>query len=115
MIFDVDKVIPRIATQLPQMPKKQIYLAATQEFFDLATQAINRKQHFTLETSFRDEQLVDIVATFKRYGYETNLVYLTLDGTKQSTNRVSERVSNGGHYVDEKNILLNYSEGLEQT
>jgi predicted ABC-type ATPase len=94
------------------MPKKQVYLAATEEFFKLATEAIRRKQHFTLETSFRDEQLADIVAEFKRYGYTTNLVYLALESIKQSTDRVEGRVSSGGHYVDQKNILLNYRDGL---
>jgi predicted ABC-type ATPase len=113
IIFDVDKVIARIESQSPNMPKKQVYDSATQEFFKQANEAVRHKQHFTLETNFRDKELVDIANEFKRYGYTANLVYLTLENIDQSTSRVNERVLDGGHFVDQKNILLNYNEGLQ--
>jgi predicted ABC-type ATPase len=113
IIFDVDKVIARIEAQSPGMPKKKVYDTATQEFFNQANEAIRLKQHFTLETNFRDKELVDIAAQFKRRGYTTNMVYLTLDSIEQSIYRVNKRVLNGGHFVDHKNIRLNYDEGLQ--
>ncbi len=113
IIFDVDKVIARIEAQSPRMPKKQVYDAATQEFFNQANEAIRLKQHFTLETNFRDKELVDIADQFKQYGYTTNMVYLALESIEQSTVRVNKRVLDGGHFVDRKNILLNYNEGLQ--
>jgi predicted ABC-type ATPase len=113
IIFDVDKVIARIEAQSPGMPKKQVYDTATQEFFNQANEAIKRKQHFTLETNFRDKELVDIANEFKRYGYTTNMLYLTLESIEQSMSRVNKRVLNGGHFVDHKNIVLNYDEGLQ--
>ena len=95
------------------MPKKKVYDSlATQEFFNQANEAVRQKQHFTLETNFRDKELVNIVAQFKRRGYTTNMVYLTLDSIEQSIYRVNKRVLNGGHFVDHKNIRLNYDEGL---
>lgn len=112
IIFDVDKVIARIEAQSPGMPKKKVYDTATQEFFNQANEAVMQRQHFTLETNFRDKELVDIVAQFKRRGYTTNMVYLTLDSIEQSIYRVNKRVLNGGHFVDHKNIQLNYDEGL---
>jgi len=113
IIFDVDKVIARIEAQSPGMPKKKVYDTATQDFFNQANEAIKRKQHFTLETNFRDKELVDIAAQFKRYGYTTNMFYLTLESIEQSMSRVNKRVLNGGHFVDTKNIVLNYNEGLQ--
>jgi predicted ABC-type ATPase len=113
IIFDVDKVIARIEAQSPGMPKKKVYDTATQEFFNQANEAVRQRQHFTLETNFRDKELVDIVAQFKRRGYTTNMVYLTLDSIEQSIYRVNKRVLNGGHFVDHKNIQLNYDEGLQ--
>jgi predicted ABC-type ATPase len=112
IIFDVDKVIARIEAQSPGMPKKKVYDIATQEFFDQANEAIKQKQHFTLETNFRDHELVNIADQFKRYGYTTNMFYLTLESIEQSMSRVNKRVLNGGHFVDNKNIMLNYEEGL---
>jgi predicted ABC-type ATPase len=113
VIFDVYKVIARIEAQSPGMLKKQVYQAATQEFFNLATEATRKKQHFTLETNFRDESLLDIVANFKRLDYTTNMVYLVLKNIKESVSRVNQRVKNGGHYVDHKNIEQNYDLGLQ--
>jgi len=113
IIFDVDKVIARIEAQKAAMPKKQVYDAATEEFFKQAYEAIRQKQHFTLETNFRDKELVDIANYFKQNGYTTSIVYLTLENIDQSTSRVNERVLDGGHFVDRKNILLNYNEGLQ--
>jgi predicted ABC-type ATPase len=113
IIFDVDKVIARIEAQSPGMPNKKVYGIATQEFFNLANESIRLKQHFTLETNFRDKELVDIADRFKQYGYTTNMIYLALESVEQSTVRVNKRVLDGGHFVDRKNILLNYNEGLK--
>jgi len=113
IIFDADKVIARIEALSPGMPKKKVYDTATMEFFNQAKEAIRLKQHFTLETNFRDAELMDIAQEFKRHGYTTNMVYLTLDSIEQSIYRVNNRVLNGGHFVDHKNIRLNYDEGLQ--
>ena len=113
VIFDVDKVIARIEAQSPDMPKKQLYQAATDEFIKQATNAVKQKQHFTLETNFRDEDLLDVVAYFKQSGYTTNMIYLVLKSIKESVSRVNQRVKNGGHYVDQKNIEQNYDLGLK--
>lgn len=112
VIFDVDKVVAHLEAQSPRMRKKQVYEAATQEFFRQATAAVRLKEHFTLETNFRDEGLADIVAQFKGFGYTTNMVYLTLEHIDQSIDRVQQRVTNGGHFVDDKNIRENYNLGL---
>ena len=113
VIFDVDKIIARLEARSPDMPKKQIYQEATNEFFNQATAAVKQQRHFTLETNFRDHQLMDIVAEFKRFGYTTNMIYLTLKNIKESTSRVNQRVKNGGHYVDHDNITKNYNQGLQ--
>ena len=56
---------------------------------------------------------MDIADRFKHYGYTTNMIYLALESVEQSTVRVNKRVLDGGHFVDRKNILLNYNEGLQ--
>jgi predicted ABC-type ATPase len=113
VIFDVDKIVARIEAQSPDMPKKKVYEEATKEFFKQAIAAVEDKRHFTLETNFRDKNLVDIVAEFKRHGYTTNMIYLTLENIEQSIDRVNERVSSGGHYVDHETIKQNYDLGLQ--
>lgn len=113
IIFDVDIVVARIEAQSPDMPKKRVYEDATKEFLKQAIAAVENKRHFTLETNFRDDDLIDIVAEFKRYGYTTNMIYLTLESIDQSVFRVNQRVKNGGHFVDLKTIEQNYKLGLQ--
>lgn len=113
VIFDADKVIARIEAQSPDIPKKRLYQEATDEFFKQVADAVRQKQHFTLETNFRDEDLLNVVAEFKRHNYTTNLIYLTVKNIKESVSRVNERVKDGGHHVDLKNIKENYDLGLQ--
>jgi len=113
VVFDVDKVVARIEAQSSHKPKKEVYDDATKEFFEQAIAAITDRRHFTLETNFRDDNLLEIVAEFKRYGYTTNMIYLTLENIEQSIDRVNERVTSGGHYVDNETIKQNYDLGLQ--
>jgi len=113
IIFDVDKVIARIQAQSPDTTPKQVYQVATDEFFNQAEAAVRLRLNFTLETNFRDDHLANLVAQFKGFGYTTNIIYLTLDSIKQSVLRVNQRVKNGGHDVDLKNIQQNFDLGLE--
>lgn len=112
-IFDPDKVLARIEAQLPGMPQKKLYHAMSLEFFKNANESLWRKQDFTLETNFRDENLMEVLARFKQYGYSANMAYLVLSNIKESVSRVNQRVKNGGHYVDHKNIEQNYDLGLK--
>lgn len=106
-------MIARITARTPALSKKQVYQAATQEFLDQAKTAITQRKHFTLETNFRDESPLSVLDEFKRYGYTINMVYLTLEHTQQSIDRVNQRVKSGGHFVDDKNIRENYEIGLQ--
>lgn len=56
---------------------------------------------------------MDIAGQFKRFGYTTNMIYLTLEHINQSSDPVNERVNDGGHYVDLKSIQQNYHLGLQ--
>jgi len=113
VIFDIDEVNAKIEAASPGIAKKKLYEKGTEVFFKLAKEAVNKQQDFTLETSFRDEGLTNLVAQFKSFGYTTSMIYLSLNGVKRSTDRVAQRVSRGGHHVDEKNIKGNYTEGLQ--
>lgn len=113
VIFDPDKVIARIEAESPGMLKKQLYHAMSLEFFRSANEAVWQKQHFTFETNFRDDNLTEIIDRFKQYGYTANIAYLMLKSTIESVSRVNQRVKNGGHFVDNKNIEENYNLGLQ--
>jgi len=113
-VFDADIITARVAARLPpDVPVESIYFAVQSVFLDFVEEAIKKKQHFTIETNFRDNELMDTIARFKQNGYDTSMIYLTLNDVEQSIDRVTQRVSTGGHFVDEASIRYNFEEGLK--
>lgn len=114
VVFDADIIIARVAARLPQdVPVESIHFAVQSVFLDFVEEAIKKKQDFTIETNFRDNQLMDTIARFKQNGYDTGMIYMTLNDVELSIDRVKLRVSTGGHFVDEASIRYNYEEGLK--
>jgi predicted ABC-type ATPase len=113
-VFDADIITARVAARLPpDVPVESIYFAVQSVFLDFVKEAIEKKQHFTIETNFRDNELLDTIARFKQNGYDTSMIYLTLNDVEHSIDRVKQRVSTGGHFVDENSIRYNFEEGLK--
>ena len=113
LVFDPDKEMAIIEQRLANFPKESIGYAFHQHFEDFVELAIRNNRSFVIETNFRDHSLMNIAHRFKTNGYETNMVYLVLRGIPESTDRVTHRVANGGHYIDDNSILYNYNEGLK--
>ncbi len=70
--------------------------------------------HLPLPTT-RENFVKEIFTLGNRYshGYDTNMIYLTLNDVDHSIDRVKQRVSTGGHFVDENSIRFNFEEGLK--
>jgi predicted ABC-type ATPase len=113
-VFDADIIKARVAARLPdEVPAESINFAVQSVFLDFVEEAIKKKQHFTIETNFRDNDLMDTIARFKQNGYDISMIYLTLDNVELSIDRVKQRVNTGGHFVDESSIRYNFEEGLK--
>lgn len=112
-IFDADKEILRIEAQYPGLPVDSLSYAVQQYFLDCVDTALKNKNNFTIETNFRDANLMDTVGRFKENGYDVSVVYIGLSDVKQSMDRVTARVKGGGHFVDTGSIRYNYEQGLK--
>jgi predicted ABC-type ATPase len=112
-IFDPDKERAKTEARFPDLPAESIDFALNQFYFDCVESALRNKHDFVLETNFRDSGIMDTVKRFQENGYAVNMIYLVLSGISQSIDRVTKRVSNGGHFVDNESIRFNYNEGLK--
>lgn len=113
-VFDADIITARVVARLPpDVPVDGIYFAVQSVFLDFVEEAIGKKQHFTIEINFRDNELMDTIGRFKQNGYDTSMIYLTLNDVEHSIDRVKQRVSTGGHFVHENSIRYNFEEGLK--
>ncbi|MDP9075872.1 MAG: zeta toxin family protein [Bacteroidota bacterium] len=114
VVIDIDIITARMQARFsPDVPVESIYFAVQAAFLDQVDEALKKKQHFTIETNFRDSELMDTVARFKQNGYDTKMLYLALNDVERSIERVVQRVSAGGHFVDEHSIRYNFEEGLK--
>jgi predicted ABC-type ATPase len=113
ILYDPDKESQSIFDKYPQLPTESIYYFINNHFQDKISKALRTQKDFILETNFRDYQIMDTVDQFKSKGYKANLMYFLLSSEKASLDRVTERVNDGGHFVDARSIRLNYTEGLK--
>lgn len=88
-----------IARELfPDDPEAKSYLAA-RIAEELRTRLLHEGRSFCFETVFSHPSKVDFVATAKALGYEVVLVFVHLSTPMLNQARVSQRVSEGGHFV----------------
>jgi len=113
LIFDADVVIAKLHSKHPGWPKESLANAVQQEFLDNVDLALSHRMNFTIETNLRDWVLKDTIDRFRDGGYEVGLAFLCLPSVEQSMDRVTQRVKNGGHFVDNPSIRYNYEEGLK--
>jgi predicted ABC-type ATPase len=111
LIFDPDREFKRIELKFPDLPTESIAYATNTYFLDQVDFALMNRRNFTIETNFRDPDLMDTVSRFQEAGYVTGMVYMLLPTIAQSIERVQNRVREGGHYVDEHSIRYNFAEG----
>lgn len=111
LIYDPDREFKRIELKFPDLPIESIAYATNTYFLDQVDFVLMNKRSFTIETNFRDPDLIDIVSRFQEAGYTTGMVYMLLPTIAQSIERVNNRVREGGHYVDEYSIRYNFAEG----
>jgi predicted ABC-type ATPase len=113
ILFDPDKESQIIRDKFRGVTGESIYYAINNHFQDKISEAVGEKRDFILETNFRDHHIMDVVEQFKSHGYEANLMYFLLRSESESLDRVTERVNDGGHFVDNISIGINYNEGLK--
>lgn len=111
LIFDPDREYKRIELKYPDLPAESIAYATNTYFLDQVDFVLMNKRSFTIETNFRDPDLMNTVSRFQEAGYVTGMVYMLLPTIAQSIERVQNRVREGGHYVDEHSIRYNFAEG----
>ncbi len=67
---------------------------------------------FAIETTLATKSYTSLITKAKQKGYEVVLLFFWLDNVQQAINRVSKRVSEGGHDIPEKVIERRYIAGV---
>jgi predicted ABC-type ATPase len=120
-VFDGDLLYTKKLSELfPEVIRSAKY--ARQEalsfvielFEELTHAAISKNDHFVYEGHFTNNETWEKPKAFKEAGYRVHLIFFGLDNTELSQFRVTERVTEGGHYVDVTTLKNNFYGNLEK-
>ena len=112
IIFDADIVKALKEKQYPDLPDESIEMMITSAYWEAEDIAIEARKDLTVETNLRNDFLINRCAFFKDKGYSINLIYMLLPDVETSTERVSIRVAQKGHFINSESIKYNFGQGL---
>jgi len=112
LIFDADKVKAASEKQFPDIPDESIGMMIDSAYWEAEEIAEKENRDLTVETNLRDDFLIKRSKAFKNKVFTTNLIYLLLPDIETSTDRVSLRVAQKGHFIDPLSIKYNFEKGL---
>jgi predicted ABC-type ATPase len=75
--------------------------------------ALGNHSNFAFETNYHTEVIPGVIESFKMKGYRLELIFICLESPELAMERVKDRVSKGGHYVDEATIRSRFFAGLD--
>lgn len=119
--FDGDLLYTRKLNELfPTIVKSAKY--ARQEaleyvvnlFEQQTVQALAARDHYVYEGHFTNDETWNKPRDFRNAGYRVHLLFFGLKNTELSQFRVTERVIEGGHYVDPQTLTNNFYGNLQK-
>jgi len=106
------ELFPKV-TPSPKEAKKLAFQYVIDTFEQLTADALAHDQTFVYEGHFTNHATWDTPKKFKAAGYHVNLTFFGLSDPDLSQLRVTDRVIEGGHFVDRLTIEANFSGNLE--
>ena len=120
-VFDGDLLYTKKLTELfPAITKSAKYarkdaLEYVMDLFEEQTlHALAHYHHYVYEGHFTNDATWDKPKIFKEAGYRVHLLFFGLENPELSQFRVTERVTEGGHYVDPNTLSNNFYGNLEK-
>ena len=119
-VFDGDLLYTKKLSQLfpraipsPKEARKLALEYVIDTFEERTAAALSNRDTFVYEGHFTNDATWDTPKRFKAAGYEINLLFFGLTNVEKSQLRVTDRVANGGHFVDRRTIEDNFTGNLE--
>ena len=102
-----------IAKGLSPFNPEKARIAAGKIMLELLQKNVTKKVDFAFETTLATKGLLNTVKAAKRNGYNITLLYFWLDSPELAIQRVSSRVSQGGHDIPVDTIRRRYYSGIK--
>jgi len=102
-----------IARGLSPLHPESVTLTASKLMIERLKQLLSDGQSFAFETTAAGTNYLKHLQKAKHLGYTIHLTYLWLASPEQAIKRVSKRVRQGGHHIDEDVIIRRYYAGIK--
>ena len=113
-IFNGDQVFADLVAKFPTIAPDRLQGGVAKKLEDARNEALAAKKDFAFESNYSTDLATEITNTFKKNGYQTNLIYFGLDTLMESALRVRDRKIMGGHGVSQEVIQYNFEEGVKR-
>lgn len=87
-------------------------MSAGKKAISIFRDCLNTGRNFLFEGTLSDKAMLKRIITAKNYGYIVKAYFVGLSNCDLHKARVSERVINGGHYIDPNDIERRYKRSL---
>ena len=98
---------------LPINTQNVINIQASKLALKMRQDSFNKGISFGIETTASSESILKLIDKAHKLDYTVEIIYVLLDSPKLHIQRVKQRVSKGGHFVSEKDIMRRYQRSRE--
>ena len=112
--FDGDLLALNLRKEHPEWKERWIGGTVASTLQKQKDEAIANQKDFAFETNFSNDLILNMIDEFKNAGYKITLFYFGLPSLDDSTYRVMQRKSMGGHDVTDEVIEYNFHEGIKR-
>ena len=102
-----------IARGLSPFNPESVAIEAGRLMLKRISDLLQRNESFSIETTLSTRSYFRLVEKAHSQGYDVTLLYFWLKSPQQAIERVTERVSKGGHDIPKDIIVRRYWEGLD--
>lgn len=113
-IFDCDEFVnaDEIAKGISPFNPEKAGIRAGRLMLQRIKELLNQGESFAFETTLSTKSYQGLIKKAEQQGYDTTLLFLTLDSAELAIHRVQTRVKEGGHNIPIETIERRYSNGL---
>ena len=102
-----------IAYGLSPFDVESVAIEAGKIMLQRINELLSLGEDFAIETTLATRSYVSLVRRAKDMGYKVSLIYIWLNSPRLATQRVAERVKNGGHNIPTDVIERRYFRGIK--
>jgi predicted ABC-type ATPase len=98
-----------IAAKINPKDVNAVKYTAGKKFLNLVRSELKKKNSFAIESTLSGQFLLDIVKEAKSKKYSVQIIYIFLESSRVSIERIRVRVLKGGHHIPDADVIRRFT------